>query len=61
MLDNAEGGHRQPDRFEVSGLRDRVEVLVAAQEHLVVDQRRRRVEPVVERVLRQHLDRSGRA
>src|SRR5439155_19108841 len=38
-------------------LRDAVEILVPAQEDLVVDERRRRVEAVVQLVLGEHLER----
>ena len=40
---------------------DAVELLVPAKEDLVVDERRRGVEPVVERVLREHLERRSGA
>ena len=42
-----------------SGLRDRVEILVAAHEHLVVHERRRRVEAVIETPRRNLTSSSG--
>src|SRR5215204_370896 len=43
--------------FEVSRLADCVQIFVAAQEDLVVHERRGRVESVIQRVLRQHFER----
>src|SRR2546425_8366410 len=53
----ATSGKSRPTRRTSFLFADAVEVLITAQEHLVIHERRRCIEPIIELVLRQHLER----